>query len=163
MERWIRQLPEEEKNAVLLRLLHGNEPHLNMDLQRRYREAREPVRLAPAESNGRRSVGELLEEAEKRAEARERAETERKARSRTAYLDDLSGKQEQTWRRVETLIEAKKAAEYDQAVTYLTDLRDLSAREGTSEQFQRQLRQLQTRHSGKRAFLDRVARAMLQA
>jgi hypothetical protein len=62
LARWIAKLPVTEKNKILLRLAEGNDPHLSLDLLRRFRESRgkQPVAKGSEESQPRRTVGELL-------------------------------------------------------------------------------------------------------
>ena len=78
VERWVAAMPEAEKTALLVRLIGGEEPHLRAELIRRYRSARPTSPSAAAA--GRRTVGELLEAAEQRAEERRRLEAEHAAR-----------------------------------------------------------------------------------
>ena len=117
-------------------------------------------RFTSGTSAGGRTVAGLLSAAEERAEAELREEAERKARARAAYLDDLATREESTWRWVETPIEMKRPAEYDQAVQLLTDLRDVSARKQTQRTFATRLQELRARHAKKAAFLKRLDRVL---
>lgn len=65
------------------------------------------------------------------------------------------------WRQVEGPIELERAREYDEATRLLTDLRDLSARQGTSDTFRERPRELRLRHAKKPSFLERLDRAGL--
>ncbi|MBI4316912.1 MAG: hypothetical protein HY675_00360 [Chloroflexi bacterium] len=95
------------------------------------------------------------EEAER--EARERARREQEeAEARAKYLDTLVGRDEDIWARVKVLIEAKKAAEYDQAIQCLKDLRDLSVRSGKTELFSARVAELRALNPGKQALLKRM-------
>lgn len=60
--RWIAKLPVAEKNKILLQLAEGDDPHLSMTLQRRFRESRgkRPGGKITEEKQPRRTVGELL-------------------------------------------------------------------------------------------------------
>jgi hypothetical protein len=60
LTRWVRSLPEADKNDLIVRLLHGKDPHLRTELLRRFQGP------TPAATAGGRSVGELLAAAEKR-------------------------------------------------------------------------------------------------
>jgi hypothetical protein len=55
-------LPAAEKNKILLQLAEGSDPHLSLDLLRRFRESRgkRAVVKGSEESQSRRTVGELL-------------------------------------------------------------------------------------------------------
>jgi hypothetical protein len=60
--KWIAKLPVVEKNKILLRLVEGNDPHLSMELLRRFRESRgkQDAAINSGEEQHRRTVGELL-------------------------------------------------------------------------------------------------------
>lgn len=174
LERAIRQLPQEEKDGLLIRAARGEAPQLQTELLQRARAAEPAVGLPALDTAGRRTVAELLERAEQRAEARHRREAEREARERArheqeeagrraAYLDGLVGREDALWRQIEALVESRNPANYDAAVRALVDLRDLSSREGTSAAFAARLTQLRGRHARKPAFLDRIDRAGLRA
>ena len=88
-----------------------------------------------------RTVAELLEAAETRAEERKEAEEQRrreaqvrKAAAKTAAyakrLDDLAATGEAAWKQVDDMIATKKTSEYDRAVALLRDLRALAERQG---------------------------------
>jgi hypothetical protein len=53
------------------------------------------------------------------------------------------------WRQVETLVAAKRQAEYPDAVRLLTNLRDLAARQQTAQGFEARLIDLRARNSKK--------------
>ena len=170
---WIRALPDAEKNAWLLRLAEGDDPHLRTELLRRFRQANTPVSpAAPGSAGAGRTVVELLTAAGERAESRRREQAEREARerarrareeaaARAAYLEGLAGREEDLWRRVEALVETKRPEDYDQAAQLVKDLHDLSARSQTAGPFEERLSRLRLRHAKKRNFLSRLVRAGL--
>jgi hypothetical protein len=105
-------------------------------------------------------VAELLAAAEARTAARQQAEAERKAAERSAFLDDLAGREEQMWDQVERHVDEKHRAGYDQAVGLLTDLRDVSEWRHTAPAFEERLRRLRARHATKsslRRLLDEAS------
>jgi hypothetical protein len=59
LTRWVKSLPEADKNAVIVRLLRGDGAHLHAELLRRY-----DGRSSGEATKGRRTVGELLANAE---------------------------------------------------------------------------------------------------
>ena len=63
------------------------------------------------------------------------------------------------WRRVEALIDTKRPNDYDQAVTFLVDLRDLGARSQLEAEFENRVRSLRGRHALKVSFLARLDKA----
>ncbi|HYR08894.1 MAG TPA: hypothetical protein VEQ60_14030, partial [Longimicrobium sp.] len=102
---WIATLPEAEKTELLVRVA-GNAPAVvRAELLRRFRQAH---RTGTAPAEGGRTVGELLEAAERISEERSRAEAERRARekarrdreaakARALHLDRLAPREEETW------------------------------------------------------------------
>lgn len=169
LERWIRDLPEADKVDLLARLVRGDEPNLRGEVLLRYRRSHEP---APTFNPGRRTVGELRAAAERHTAERKRAEAEQAARererrqrdeaaARAVHLDGLVGREEDLWRQVEGLVEVKRAAEYDEALRLLKDLRDLSVRGQSLQSFTERLNDLRLRHSKKPAFIARLDRARL--
>jgi hypothetical protein len=118
-------------------------------------------------------VGQLRGAAVEHAARRRRKEAERQARerawdereaalARAKYLDGLAGREEALWRRVEGLVEAKKAKEYDEAVRLLVNLRDLAARASAGSDFQERLGDLRERYAKRPAFLERLDNARLR-
>jgi len=169
-EQWIRALPTSEKDDLLLRLAQGDEPHLRAELLLRFRAAH--ALESPDSVGEARTVAELLARAKERAEARRRSEAAREAKeearrareqaaARAVYLDDLAGREEDLWRRVEALVETKEQKNYDQAVQLLVDLRDLANRKKTTEEFKVRLSELTAPHAKKPSFISRLDRAGL--
>lgn len=170
---WIRRLPDSEKEALLLRVAEGQDPHLSGELRQRFQqdsaagsggESTEAMAAKP------RTAGELLAAAEQRAEEQRRQEAERRAAekarrdreqaaARANYLESLRGREPEIWRWVEALIATKRPKDYDQAVTYVVDLRDLSARSRREEEFQARIRELRERHALKVSLLERLKKA----
>ncbi len=168
--RWISGLPEAEKDALLLRLIEGGEPHLRAELVRRFRDARTPT--GSGATSGRRTVGELLAEAERRAGERQRLEAERATRERARrereaaearerHLAELAGREAAAWREVETLIATKQPKRYDAAVALLGDLRELAVRAGRQGEAEDRIRDLLARHAKKATLIERLRAAGL--
>jgi hypothetical protein len=161
MRAWVESLPVEGKDAALLTLLQGDDPHLRATLLRRFRGA-EPTRA------GSRTAGDLRAAAEahwaermRAAEERRRqaaAERERiRAAERACRLASLAAEGDQAWARVNALIETRKPAEYDRAVDLLNDLQDLAE----PAEFERRVAELRIRHARKPSLMDRLDRAGL--
>lgn len=169
LARWIELLPVAEKNVLLLRLAHGDDAHLRMELLRRFREQhRNPSKAAP----GSRTVGELLEaahihRADREALAAAQREQERTRRERAAaiarekHLDELAADEEHAWQRVSVSLDTKKPTEYDKAVELLVDLRALAERRNQRDAFDRRFAQLRQQHLKKPSLLQRFDRARL--
>lgn len=167
LSRWVKALPESEKDEVVLRVLRGDGVHLRSELLARFHG---PTR--DEAGGGGRSVGELLAAAEQRwarrqRRARERAAAERERRERAAAvareqrLDALAGSEDQAWQQVTAMIESKKPKEYDAAVALMADLKALAERDGDGQAFRRRVRQLREVHARKASLLDRIDRAGL--
>ncbi|MDI7268610.1 MAG: hypothetical protein QME96_11515 [Myxococcota bacterium] len=67
VHRWLAALPEDEKTALLVRVVDGGESHLRAELLRRFRESRKGG--ASRSQERRRTVGEIRKAAEESARA----------------------------------------------------------------------------------------------
>lgn len=126
---------------------------------------------APCE-RPRRTAGELMAAADRLWDEQERLEAEREAaeqarraeQERIAQqprLDALAKREDEAWREVDSLAEAKLPKPYDQATALLKDLKALAEREGRPAEFQRRIESLCERHRPKRTLLGRIAKAGL--
>lgn len=117
------------------------------------------------------TVAELLEAAERVAAERVRAETEEAAReqarreraeaaARERRLADLSGREDESWRRIDELAAQKNATAYDEAVRLLLDLRELAMRGGRKDEVDARTAAMRERHGGKRRLVERVNQAI---
>jgi hypothetical protein len=167
LTQWVKGLPEEDKNAVVIRLLCGDDAHLRTELLRRFRGP-----STHAAVSGRRTAGELLANAEEHrvkrqqlAEERAAAEHARReqaaAAAREQRLQALEPRQEQAWQQIADLIESRKPNEYDAAVELLDDLKALSERDGNTMAFNKRVRGLREKHARKPSLLNRLDRARL--
>jgi hypothetical protein len=131
---WLATMDGAEKDALLARLIAGNEPELGAELLQRVARARKGERPVRDETGPRRSVGELLEQAREIATARERHDAEERARQRATkeraaakakakHLDGIEGTEPFLWSEVARLIATKLPKNYDRAIVLLTDLR----------------------------------------
>jgi hypothetical protein len=165
----IADLPGTDKDALLLRVVHGD-VHVGAELRRMLT----PAPAGPATGHDRRTVAQLRADADHRRTERERLDAERRAReqaararaaalARTRHLDTLARDGENAWQRVDTLIRATKPKEYDQAVTLLIDLRELDQREGHQVEFERRVQRIRDTYPNRPALLQRLDRAGLTA
>lgn len=166
-DRWLKKLPEAEKDRLLLEFVEGRDALLGTRLLRRFRSAAGDV--AGGALPARRTIGELLQGRERnrieRAAAEERRAAEERARraaeaaaAQARRLQLLAGRQEETWRRIEELALLKNAKAYDEAAGLLSDLKALSEQKNTVGQFRKRLDDFCERHARKRVFLDRLKR-----
>ena len=150
----IAQLPREEGDAFLLRLAQG-EPHLGLALITRLRAlAGKPKAQAPDAS--RRTVGQLLGEAERRRELARERRAQAAERKRIQKLEALAAREAEVWEEVHALIERKNASAYDAAVQHLCDLRELAVHQGKSAPFQQQMLDLRALYSRRPALIRRL-------
>lgn len=168
--RWVSGLPRAEKDMLIARCLideDGTAP-VPIDLLRRFLRSRDPVDAAPRRC---RSVRELRHAAKERSVERQqlaakkavkdKARQERAAiAARSKYLDGIAQKAPQMWAQVESLVAARQARCYEQAVGLLVDLRDLAARNGGAE-FRSRLEALRTKNTRRSAFMARLRSAGL--
>jgi hypothetical protein len=161
MAGWVASLPVANKDAALLTLLRGEDPHLRAGLLRRFRGA-------GSAQPGNRTAGELRAAAEARWKDRVRAEEERKRRAaeererervakRARRVATLAAEGDRAWARADGMIETKKPAEYDRAVDLVTDLQDVVE----PAEFERRVAELRVRHARKSSLMDRLDRAGL--
>lgn len=171
LKKWIRYLPENEKDDILIRLVAAPSPHLGIELMQRFQQKMSTKNKFNRGKQLRR-VEDLLSKAETFAAERKRRAAEQKAKeqarrkrekalAREQYLESLSGREDSIWKKVNDLIITKQPAKYDEAVKLLVDLRDLIKKTGTEKVFNQKLNTICTNHYRKVSFLDRVQKAGL--
>jgi hypothetical protein len=165
--RWVTGLPEADKDELLLRVLRGDGALLRSEILRRFHGV-----TTDQPTEGGRTVGELLAAGEKvwarRQEAtRKRKAAERRRREQEAAaarekrLDVLAANPVQAWKQVDALIGAKRAKEYDAAVTLLEDLHALAVRTDDLAGFAVQMGRLREQNTRRPSLIDRFDRAEL--
>jgi hypothetical protein len=165
--RWVKGLPEADKDELLLRVLRGDGALLRSEMLRRFHGV-----TTDQPTEGGRTVGELLAAAEKvwarRQEAtRKRKAAERRRREQEAAaarekrLDVLARDPAKAWKQVDTLIAAKRAKEYDAAVTLLEDLHALAVRNDDLAGFAVRMGWLREQNTRRPSLIDRFDRAQL--
>jgi len=168
---WISNLPEKEKDNILLRLIKDHDPHLGAELVQQYQ-----LTLL-TKDNGRadmkpRTVADLISMGEAYASDRKRRIAEQKAKERARkereraiirekYLNDLAKREDQVWKQVDELIKTKRQSDYDSAVQLLVDLRDLSIKMNNDRPFQERLQSLREKHNRKPSLVRRLNEAGL--
>lgn len=160
----IESIPEDEKSALLLRLVNGD-THVAAELRRRIRTALDAsLRRSGLELRTVSEIrtGRLAARKAREAEAVRRREEERlrkaqeAARAQRARLDSMKRRGTRVWNEVEREIEYKNASSYDRAVQLLLDLRALAGETGGEVDFARQIESIRDRHERKRAFINRL-------
>ena len=170
---WIQNLPEKEKDDLLVTAALQSGERWKIELLRRFQQhVAQQTSHAPAVVIQRRTVRDLLaaaqartEERTRRLEAKRAAEAARqKAKAeaeRARYLDQLEKREGETWERIAAHIQKRQPNEYDKAVSLLIDLHDLAVRKQRVAAFQSALEELRQAHTAKQGFLRRLAKAEL--
>jgi hypothetical protein len=167
---WLLNLPNKDKDAILARLIDGNDPHLAAELRQR---AILEVRGGKQGTKGpRRTAGDITSRAEILAEIRKKKETEQHAREkarrereqaekRKKHLESLAGKENSLWAKVDELIATRLPKRYDEALSLLQDVHDLAAMQGKIADFSFRMRALHNEHIRKPSLVDRFRKAKL--
>lgn len=169
---WIARLPDREKDALLLELAIGRNPHLGADLLRRFESTLPKPSAGTAQL--RRTAGELWKAAEALAREKARREEERKQREREVeeqrkaaqrkkHLKALAARGESVWADVARFIAMRRPNDYDRAVLLLIDLRDIAADGGQEDVFKKRYRAIVQQHVTKPSFLQKLREAGLPA
>ena len=160
----IASIPEDEKTALLLRLVNGD-AHIGAEIRNKIRVAWE---AAEGQSRGRcRTVAEIrkrslaIREARRAEQAKaQEAEKLRKAqeaeRALRVRLDSIRHRGARVWDEIEREIEYKNPSSYDRAASLLSDLRTLAAETGTVVAFAKRIQSIRERHGRKRQFISRL-------
>jgi hypothetical protein len=167
---WVRALPSAEKDAIVARLIDGDDPHLAAEVRQRaireisggVRSDKSPARTAGAiyARAGTLAAERKKKQAEQRAQEearRERAEAE----ARKRRLKALAGRENDLWAAVDKLIATKQPRRYDQAVSLVQDLHDLAESRGKVSDFKSRMGALQRQNSGKITLIERFRKAKL--
>lgn len=83
----------------------------------------------------------------------------RRALARERRLDELASQEDAAWSRVDALIATRKPAEYEAAITLLTDLQALAEREDRYDTFTLRTIALRQTHARKPSLIERLNRA----
>ncbi len=170
IDAWVLNLPSTEKDAILVRMIDGDDPHLAAEL--RQRAILEMRGRGTLYRELRRTAGEIIARAEIIAEARKKEDAEQRAREkarreraqaekRKKHLESLIGKESGLWAKVEKLIATKQPKRYGEAVSLLQDLHDLADVRCKSSEFLPRMSALYREHERKTALLDRFKKAKL--
>jgi hypothetical protein len=171
---WVADLPGEEKDALLMKILEDDDLFSAAALRQRARcEIGDTKQVGfQDQDHDHRTVGQLLaraewiyakrrkEEAERRA--REKAGRERdRAERRGRYLASLYDREDILWVQVDELIATRQPKGYDEAVALLQDLHDVANMRDRNPEFSRRMSVLYSRHKKKPSLLRRLQNADL--
>ena len=160
IERALARLPEEESKGFLSRLARG-EPYLSTVLLARLRELAGQPSGASSPGVRRRSVGELLSEAERREREEQQRRAEAEERKRLQEPEALAAREAEAWQEVDALIQRGTASAYDEAVRLLLRLGELAIHRNERPAFERRVSQLYGQYSRRSALLRRLGEAGL--
>lgn len=167
---WVRSLPENEKDDLLVGFLSESGERWRVELLQRFQ--RENAVAASYGAIERRTVKDLLtaarvcaDERARQLSAKRAADAARKKAKdeadRTLFLDQLAKREDSAWKQVEGYIQKRQPKDYDRAVILLTDLHDLAVRQGREAGFRSALAKIRKTHTAKDSFLRRLAKAKL--
>jgi hypothetical protein len=167
---WVRSLPENEKDDLLVGFLSESGERWRVELLQRFQ--RENAVAASYGTIERRTVKDLLtaarvcaDERARQLSAKRAADAARKKAKdeadRTLFLDQLAKREDSAWKQVEGYIQKRQPKDYDRAVILLTDLHDLAVRQGREAGFRSALAKIRKTHTAKESFLRRLAKAKL--
>ena len=171
LKTWIGKLPNSEKDKIIFGLISGNEPHLGSQLLQRFRKTLS-VKDSRNKEKASRTVMELFQKAQgytteknKRIaehKAKEKARQEKEAAiARDKYLKRLAGRENEIWDKINALVLTKRPRDYDEAVKFLIDLKDLAKKNNTTSSFKSKLMDIRKTHSRKSSFINRIDSAGL--
>lgn len=159
--RWVAGLSGAERDALLVRLLEGDDLLLRAATQRR-------MESGGPDQAGVRTAAELLDQAAEQRERREQAERERRAAraAESARRDELAWRKrlaalaaegDGAWARMAARIAEKKPSGYDVAVDLLVDLQKVC----DPAVFASRVKALRREHGRKVTFVERLGHAGL--
>jgi hypothetical protein len=170
IDAWVTNLSGKEKDALLARLINGDDPHLAAELRQR---SILEIRSGEMPAKGpRRTAGDIISRAEILADARKKKEAAKRAREkarrqreqaekRKQHLESLAGRESSLWAKVDKLIATRQPKRYDEAVTLLQDLHDLADMQNKCYDFSARIGTLQSNHLRKTTLVERFRKAKL--
>jgi hypothetical protein len=117
----------------------------------------EPVNAGKSQ----RQAGNLFKEAERLEQEALRQQKAEAEQMRIQELLHLAGREEATWRWIESLIGQKQAGPYDKATKLLVDLRDLAIYQESLSHFQERFAELKGKVANRLTLLARFEHAGL--
>ena len=166
---WVGKLVAKEKDALIVDLMVHTDHAPVMELMRRFFKERSSE--ATTGTVPRRTVNQLIREAETYVKRREHIEAQMRAEAKARHereaaiasekhLLSLVGHEQELWAKVDALITATQPKSYEEAVKILVDLRDLDA-SGKGGGFKLRIKTLRQAHARKPSFIDRLGKAGL--
>jgi hypothetical protein len=148
LEQNIARLPRSVCDDLLARLLRG-EAHLDLALRREL-DAQTRAAFVPRMAVSmppRRTLGQLVAEAERLRDAAKRRQAREAERNRILKLQALAQNEERMWQEIEELLQGYSAKAYDEACQHLAQLDELATFQGAQDTFRRRLASLCQRYA----------------
>lgn len=154
LETWLSALPEDEKQEFLTKLVR-REPNVDLQFISRLKELAGKPQSVIEFTPGYRTLSELTAIANTDRTKRKQKEKEVARKKRIKELDALAPHEEETWKQVVKLLEAKQAKPYDEATALLKNLRDLAEHQGRLPEFAQRFERFKTTYQNRPALLTR--------
>jgi hypothetical protein len=166
-DRWLSGVSAKQQADWLTRFAFAQEPGVGAEVMRAFRTSL-PQGISVVK--GSRSGAQLIQKANA-FEAAKRQKTEQaKARKKAALAREkekrreaVAADPEKAWKQVDTLVETRQEASYDQAVEVLVMLRELAQQDGAMDDFKRRLKEVRQRHVARTKFHQKMAEQKLYA
>lgn len=109
-----------------------------------------------------RGLGDARRKKEAAERARQKAKREREAaKRRKEHLESLRGKETTLWSKVHQLVGTRQPKAYDEAVSLLSDLRDLAEMQEDADAFRIKMTALREEHARKTTLVERLRKSKL--
>lgn len=165
--RWLSGVSAKQQAGWLTRLVFAREPGVGAEVMRAFRTSL-PQGISVAK--GSRSGAQLIQKANAFEAAKRRKAEEAKAHKKAALAREkekrreaIAADPEKAWKQVDTLVETRQEASYDQAVEVLVMLRELAQQNGAMDDFKRRLKEVRQRHVARTKFHQKMAEKKLYA
>jgi hypothetical protein len=159
----IAALPESERNELLLRVVDGD-ALVGIELSRRLDELERSRGEKSSDKAGRgvsRTVAQLQQSAQEESAQRQQREQKKAHRARILALEKLGEHEEETWSRIDSLLDETRWKAHEEAVNLLVDLRDLAEHRGKPDDFLQRFSAIATANSDRQALMRRFRNAGL--
>ncbi len=162
MNEWITRLLADEESPTLIasRIRHEFRTDWNKSNQTAPPKPSQKTRTAAELYHIREELAEEARRLEEQRKAKEKEKQNKKAAAeRKKYLQQLEAKETQVWQEVETLLATTNQQNYDRAVGWLKDLRDLAMMSSSVDQWTAQITDFRARYYRKSSLMKRFDKA----
>lgn len=165
--RWLSGVSAKQQAGWLTRFAFAQEPGVGAEVMRAFRTSL-PQGISVVK--GSRSGAQLIKKANAFEAAKRQKAEQAKARKKAALAREkekrreaVAADPEKAWKQVDTLVETRQEASYDQAVEVLVMLRELAQQNGAMDDFKRRLKEVRQRHVARTKFHQKMATQKLYA